>query len=116
MPGFAVADMARAIDFYEGKLGFRVVFRNGTVFAIVKRHGIEISLGLRRGGPANTGACYVKLEGIDALHDEFAARGVAMAHPLKTESYGMREFMITDPDGNTLNFGEAVRSPSQDAV
>ena len=34
---------------------------------------------------------------------------VAMTHPLRRESYGMREFMITDPDGNALNFGEAVK-------
>jgi len=31
-----------------------------------------------------------------------------MTHPLKTESYGMRELMITDPDGNTVNFGESA--------
>jgi len=33
-----------------------------------------------------------------------------MTHELRTESYGMREFMITDPDGNTINFGEPVRA------
>jgi len=109
MPGLGVADMARAIDFYEGKLGFRVTFRNGAVFAIVGRDGIEISLGLDRAGTTDSrGACYFKLEGIDVLHGEFLAHGVAMTHPLRTESYGMREFMINDPDGNTLNFGEAV--------
>ena len=109
MPGYGVADVTRAIEFYEGKLGFRVTFRNGEVFAIVARSGVEISLGQHRpGATAGTGACYVKLKGVDALHEEFAARGVIMTHPLKTESYGMREFMITDPDGNTLNFGEAV--------
>jgi uncharacterized glyoxalase superfamily protein PhnB len=109
MPGFGVADVTRAVAFYEEKLGFRVTFRNGAVFAIVTRDGIEISLGPHRpGAPAGTCACYVKLKGVDALHDEFAARGVAMTHPLKTEAYGMREFMITDPDGNTLNFGEPV--------
>ncbi len=108
MPGFAVADLTRAIDFYEGKLGFRVVFRNGSVFAVVTRDGIEISLALQRNGAIHKSACYVKLAGVDALHEEFTARGVTMTHPLKTESYGMREFMITDPDGNTLNFGESL--------
>jgi len=109
MPGFGVVDVARAVEFYEGKLGFRATFRNGAVFAIVARDGIEISLGHHRSDASiGAGACYVKLKGVDALHDELAARGVAMTHPLKTESYGMREFMITDPDGNTLNFGETV--------
>ena len=112
MPGFGVRDMNAAIDFYTTRLGFQVVFKNGAVFAIVSRNGIEISLGLDRAG-AGKGACYLKVKGVDALHDdalhdEFVAKGVAMTHSLKTESYHMREFMITDPDGNTLNFGEPV--------
>lgn len=110
MPGFSVGDMARAVDFYEGKLGFRVIFRNGAVFAIVSRDEIAISLALDRSGTtAIKGACYFKLDGIDAIHHEFLAKGVVMTHPLRTESYGMREFMITDLDGNTLNFGEPAR-------
>ena len=109
MPGFGVRDMAAAIDFYTTKLGFKVTFRNGAVFAIVARDGIELNLALDRpGANPGKGACYLKVAGVDALHDELRANGVAMTHPLKTESYGMREFMITDPDGNTLNFGEPV--------
>jgi len=109
MPGFGVRDMGAAIDFYTIKLGFQIVFRNGAVFAIVSRDGIEISLGLdRSGAEAGKGACYLKMEGVDVLHAEFIGNGVEMTHPLKTESYQMREFMITDLDGNTLNFGEPV--------
>ena len=111
MPGFTVGDMNRAVDFYEGRLGFHVTFRNGAVFTIVSRDGIEISLALGRSSQAaGKGACYLKVDGIDTIHDEFLAKGVAMAHPLRTESYGMREFMITDSEGNTLNFGEPVIS------
>ena len=111
MVGFAVRDLDSALDFYTSKLGFRVVFKNGAVFAIVARDGIEISVGLdRSGGKIGKGSCYLKVGGIDSLHDEFLANGVTMSHPLKTESYGMREFMITDPDGNNLNFGEPIRA------
>ncbi len=109
MPGFGVRDMVAAVEFYTTKLGFLVAFRNGAVFAIVARDGIELSLALdRSGAKAGKGACYLKVTGINAIHDEVLANGVAMTHPLKTESYGVREFMVTDPDGNTLNFGEPV--------
>jgi catechol 2,3-dioxygenase-like lactoylglutathione lyase family enzyme len=111
MPGFGVSDMATALDFYTTKLGFHVAFKKGAVFAIVARDGIELSLGLdRSGAKPGTGACYLKVTGIDFFHDELIGKGVAMTHPLKTESYGMREFMVTDPDGNTLNFGEPVET------
>ncbi len=109
MVGFSVRDMNEAIGFYTNKLSFQVVFKNGTVFAIVARDGIEISLGLdRSGAKIGKGSCYLKVESVDSLHEELTGKGVAMTHALKTESYKMREFMITDPDGNTLNFGERV--------
>jgi len=111
MVGFGVRDMSAALDFYTTKLGFHVAFQNGAVYAIVTRDGIDISLGLdRTGAKSGKGGCYLKLEGIEALHEEFIGKGVIMTHPLKTESYAMKEFMITDPDGNTLNFGEPVEA------
>ena len=111
MVGFGVRDMSAALDFYVTKLGFRVVFKNGAVYTIVSRDRIEISLSLDRSGTsAGKGSCYLKMEGVDALYAELIGKGVEMTHPLKTEAYRMREFMITDPDGNTLNFGEPVES------
>jgi catechol 2,3-dioxygenase-like lactoylglutathione lyase family enzyme len=109
MVGFGVQDMNRSIDFYATKLGFQLGFKNGAVFAILSRDGIEISLALDRAGTkSGKGMCYLKVEGVDAFHKELIEKGIAMTHPMKMESYGMREFMITDPDGNTLNFGEPV--------
>jgi uncharacterized glyoxalase superfamily protein PhnB len=109
MPGFVVRDMSGAINFYTKKLGFEIRFKNGAVFTLVSRDGIEISLGLDRSGArAGKGSCYFKMEGLDLFHDELIRKGVEMTHPLKLEAYGMKEFMLTDPDGNTLNFGEPV--------
>jgi len=109
MVGFCIRDLETSLDFYTTKLGFQTGFKNGAVFAIVSRDGIEISLALdRSGAKAGGGSCYLRVTGIDAIHDELRANGVAMTHPLKTESYGMRELMITDPDGNTVNFGESA--------
>jgi uncharacterized glyoxalase superfamily protein PhnB len=86
-----------------------MVFKNSVVFTIVSRDGIEISLGLdRSGNKAGKAGCYLKVTGIEAFHEELIGKGVEMTHPLKTEVYQMKEFMITDPDGNTINFGEVV--------
>jgi catechol 2,3-dioxygenase-like lactoylglutathione lyase family enzyme len=111
MPCLRVADVPRAVDFYNDSLGFAPVFRNGVTFAIVCRDRIELGLSQSAyaGATAGGGSCYCKLsEGIDALYAEYQARGVAVLHPLRDESYGMREFMIADPDGNIINFGQAV--------
>ena len=109
MPGLAVADLDRAVVFYTEKLGFSVSFINGKAYAVVRRDNVEIGLGLDHSERnAGHGSCYVKLKGIDAIHGELSAKRVPMTHDLRNESYGMREFMITDPDGNTINFGEPI--------
>jgi catechol 2,3-dioxygenase-like lactoylglutathione lyase family enzyme len=101
--------MESAVTFYTGKLGFDVAFRNGGVYTIVRRDGVEIGLALdRTGSRSGRGSCYVKMTGVDSMYSELVANGVAIAHELKNEAYGMREFMVTDPEGNTVNFGEAV--------
>ena len=109
MAGFCVRDMKVALEFYTVKLGFQVAFKNNDVFVIVSRDGVEISLALDRSGArAGKGGCYLKVKAIEAIYEELTGNGVEMTHPLKTESYRMKEFMIIDPDGNTLNFGEPV--------
>jgi catechol 2,3-dioxygenase-like lactoylglutathione lyase family enzyme len=109
MPCLRVADVPRAVDFYNGCLGFAPVFRNGVTFAIVRRDQIELGLSQAAysGATPGGGSCYCKLsQGIDALYADYQARAVTVLHPLRDESYGMREFMIADLDGNTINFGQ----------
>ncbi len=108
MPGFAVRDIEAALAYYVEKLGFRIAFRFQDSYAIVARDAVEIGLGVGRVDDCGHGACYVKLQGVDLLYREFQAGGVPMARELKDESYGMREFQVADPDGNKLNFGEAL--------
>ncbi|MFN7979315.1 MAG: VOC family protein [Vicinamibacterales bacterium] len=53
---------------------------------------------------------YLRVDDVDALHAEFAARGIAFARALDDTPWGMREFVVKDGDGRLLAFGGAVRS------
>src|SRR3989442_12171 len=76
-------------------------------FAIMKRDNVELMLQTRRlGGVPGKNGCYIKLTGVEALYSEYQKKGVTIVHPLRTEEYGMKEFMIADLDGNKINFGE----------
>ena len=111
MPSVAVRDMEASIRFYREQLGFECIFTNGepTAFALLKRDGVEIGLCAPvLGGQPGKNNCYIKLNGIDLYYAEIQAKGVPVRHPLRVEEYGMKEFMIEDPDGNTVNFGEVV--------
>jgi uncharacterized glyoxalase superfamily protein PhnB len=36
------------------------------------------------------------------------AKGVEHLDPVQEQSWGMREFAVTDPDNNTLRFGQEI--------
>lgn len=50
---------------------------------------------------------YFYPDDIDALWDEFKDK-VEIEHPLEDMDYGMREFMIRDPNGYALMFGSPI--------
>ncbi|WP_338898365.1 VOC family protein [Streptomyces sp. TG1A-60] len=108
------------LDFYEA-LGFEVTFRQRSPnpYAVVERGGIELQFfGLRQFEPARSvSTCYVLTDDVDGLYAAFRAglketygriptRGLPRIGPLKDMSYGMRQFLMTDPGGNCVRVGQ----------
>jgi hypothetical protein len=48
---------------------------------------------------------YLIVEDADALHAEYAARGVEFTRPLGSMPWNAREFVVKDCDGRLLAFG-----------
>jgi uncharacterized glyoxalase superfamily protein PhnB len=114
-PTFQVSDMRRALAFFEGSLGFRCAFKvhddlhPEIPYAIVERDGVAIHLQLRAAA-AGTSACYITVDDADAIWAEVLKAGVHVTRPIEDSSYGMRDFNIADPDGNTLGFGQPIEN------
>jgi len=52
------------------------------------------------------------MDEVDALHAEYAAKGVKIIQDLADRPWGMREFGIETPDGHRILFGrELGRAP-----
>ncbi|MDN0194350.1 VOC family protein [Streptomyces sp. S.PNR 29] len=107
------------LDFYTA-LGFEVTFRQRSPnpYAVVERGGIHLQFfGLKQYEPAHSiSTCYVITDDVDGLYQEFRAglkaaygkiptRGLPRIGPLKDMSYGMRQFLMTDPGGNCIRVG-----------
>jgi len=103
-----VKDMAAALAYYRDKLGFTVQFTwaDPPLYVCLCLGDAAIHLNTR--APVATSIVCIFCKGVDALHDELAARGANIARPPATEPYGMREFVVTDLDGHSLVFGEGV--------
>ena len=108
-PTIAVTDLPRALDFYVGVLGFTKTFENGDPvgFAIVERDVAELHLTLQPKHVAGTAnVAHLLTADAEALYQHLCAQGVRIIKRLRDADYGMRTFVLADPDGNRLDVGE----------
>ena len=106
--GLVVSDIAEAVDFYTGKLGFRLAFTWGgdpPSFAGINLGGVQIFL--EKGTPSPMDGCsvYFLVEDADELYEFHRANGVTIAQPIDDREYGIRDYTIRDPYGYYLCFG-----------
>jgi hypothetical protein len=108
VPKLAALDIAKAIEFYEAKLGFKKLFDEGN-YGGVKRDSVEVHFWK---APDKTAAeltaCRICVDGVADLNREYEASGVI--HPngkLERKPWGTLEFSILDLDGNCIGFVEA---------
>lgn len=115
----AVSDLARARQFYEGKLGLSPVSEDSEAQAVTYGCGGGSELFVyvsEHAGKATATVATWEVSGLDRLVDELTAKGVQFEHydePLKTDEKGIlrSEGMgavawFRDPDGNTIAVGE----------
>ena len=101
-----VADVARALDFYVGQLGFAEAWRheeNGRLLvAQVDREGCELLLSCQWPEGRGHGLIFVSLtsEALASVQAELAANGVEK----QDGWWGYRLTIVEDPDGNRLFF------------
>ena len=63
----------------------------------------------------NYAQCYWRVKDVDALYAEFHAAGLSRSgtprlEPVEDRPWGMREFSITDPNGNLVRVGRQIAS------
>jgi catechol 2,3-dioxygenase-like lactoylglutathione lyase family enzyme len=104
-----VKDMAASLAYYRDKLGFTVRFswEDPPRYACLSLGEAAVHLNSYL-PPAATAVVCIFCTGVDALHDALAARGAAISSGLTTHPYGMRDFIVTDPDGHQLIIGQGT--------
>ncbi len=115
-PQLFVSDINAACVFFEHKLGFNVVFTHGDppFYGQVRRD--HVSLNLRYVcGPVFNGAireddqllaASITVENVKALYSEYIAAGVEFQQTLRRQPWGAHQFVVRDPDGNLILFGQ----------
>lgn len=116
-PQVLVSDVTRAAKFYVEKLGFKIVFLYGEppFYGLVARDGACLNLRhvcdptrYQAHDETDVLAASIPTEGVKALFLEYKGRRVPFAQTLKEQSWGGFDFLVRDPDGNLICFGEAT--------
>jgi predicted enzyme related to lactoylglutathione lyase len=105
-PVLPVADLVEAVAFYEAA-GFDVRLYEGGGFAFVTHDDesvFDLDLIVDLDPATNAAGCYLIAPDVDAWHARLTALGADVT-PLEAMPWGMREFRLTDPNGNGLRFG-----------
>ena len=119
-PQFFSLDMAATLAYYRNMLGFECIgtWQDPPVYAIVARDGHHIHF--RRAAPPTPQPdkmgeelldAYLRVQDADALHAEYAARGVEFTRALGDTPWRTREFVVRDCDGRLLAFGSSLEQP-----
>jgi catechol 2,3-dioxygenase-like lactoylglutathione lyase family enzyme len=116
-PQLFVADIKASCDFFASKLGFAVAFTYGEppFYGQVKRDAARLNLrcveqpvidASTRDREQLLSASFTVATSteIKALFLELQAAGVTFFQSLKREPWGVRDFIVSDPDGNLLLF------------
>jgi catechol 2,3-dioxygenase-like lactoylglutathione lyase family enzyme len=106
-----VSDIGRALAFYQDILGMTVTFTNGdpTGFVILRRDAAELHLTLVRGHRAGLhNVAHLMVTDATALHDHLVASGARIVKGLRDADYGLRGFVMADPDGNRIDVGQRL--------
>ncbi len=110
-PGIPVSDIDRALRFYRDALGLTVTFTNGDPvgFVILERDAAEVHLTLVPGHRAGThNVAHLLVSDASAIHDRLVAHGARIVKGLRDHDFGLRAFVVTDPDGNRLDVAQPI--------
>ncbi len=117
-PTIPVTDLARAREFYEGKLGLAVASEvgGGLVFQVTEH--VQMFVYQRGPSKADHTLAGFRVDDISKTIDELAAKGVQFEHydtpDLKTDEKGISDrggvkaAWFKDPDGNILGITQVM--------
>jgi catechol 2,3-dioxygenase-like lactoylglutathione lyase family enzyme len=107
VPILRVEDLAASKRFYVDTLGFKLDWEAPGMIS-VSRDGCAIMLCEGHQGQKGTWL-WVGVDGVDALHAAFAARGASIRDAPQNFAWAY-EFQVEDPDGHVLRFGGEPRA------
>jgi predicted enzyme related to lactoylglutathione lyase len=104
-PNLRVADVDATKGFYTGYLGLSTEeFNMGWVARYTSPEtGANLQLVTHDATSAEDSVMSVHTDDVDGAFEEAQRLGYEIVHPITTEAWGVRRFLVRAPDGNVIN-------------
>ncbi len=98
-------DVEAAKSFYTDYLGLRIEeFNMGWVARYTSPDtGANVQLVTRDATSPDDSVISVQTDDVDGAYEEARQLGYEIVHPITTEPWGVRRFLVRAPDGNIVN-------------
>ena len=119
IPILLCSDMKEAISFYTNILDFQLKYPGTSsddwVVDLINEDA-ELMLTSLKGDQKPSINIYIRVNDVDTLYQKYINRGLNTSNKKESpvhqeplnQTWGMREFYVTDNDGNTLRFGKPI--------
>lgn len=120
IPMMKAIDMGQSLNFYARILDFEIDGQwpsdGSPSFANLNRDNIYVQLSTHSGDGVVGSVATIVVEGIDELFEKYLSRGLDVSGKKNSpvhlgpvdQTWGWREFYVTDPAGNTLRFSQKL--------
>src|ERR1700752_4391109 len=113
-PVFQVGNLTDALKYYKEVLGFKEDFQFGAYAGV--SHGdacLHLSANRLHQRPVGGGSAFIFCDQVDDYYQEIKKSGAVIKVEPADQPYGMRDFIVLDPDGNHMTFGCAIREANR---
>jgi len=116
IPQLPTGDIEETAAFFSEKLNFEIVAKAKQFrYLTLKRGSAEIHFWEaetkeQARALGSSSSCYIRVEGVQELFNEFKANGVSFRYELTKQPWGMFEMQIDDPYLNAIRFGEPYKN------
>jgi uncharacterized glyoxalase superfamily protein PhnB len=103
VPNIRSDQPAETRDFFVDLLGLEVAMDMGWVVTVVSPSNPSAQVTIISSDDMAAPGISVEVTDVDAVHARAVEQGLEIAYPLQDEEWGVRRFMVRDPNGTLVN-------------
>ncbi len=103
VPNIRSEQPAETRDFFVELFGFEVAMDMGWVMTLASPSNPSVQITIVGGDDMAAPGITVEVADVDAIHAKAVEHGFEVAYPLRDEEWGVRRFMLRDPNGTVIN-------------